>query len=81
MRINRAAPAFIEGKRQRLAARIFVPTDDAADLAGAILTRADLTGADLRHTKLGGLTQEQLDQACGENVKLDPPLTIKPCPK
>ena len=44
-----------------------------ANLTGAILTRATLTGADL--------TQVQLDTACGESVKLDPGLTIKPCPK
>jgi hypothetical protein len=63
-----------------------------ADLSGADLSHAELTGAtlfgatlidaDLSHAELTGakgLTQAQLDQACGENVKgldkLDPPLT------
>jgi uncharacterized protein YjbI with pentapeptide repeats len=54
---------------------------------GANLAGADLSGADLSGARF--LTQKQLDQACGENVrgldKLDPPLdpvpTIKPCPK
>ena len=45
-----------------------------ADLRNAMLDGADLTG-----TKLLGLTQQQLDGACGTNVKLDPPLTITPC--
>jgi len=49
----------------------------AADLTGADLNGADLTGADLREAKY--LTQAQLDQACGTDVKLDPGLTIKPC--
>jgi uncharacterized protein YjbI with pentapeptide repeats len=68
-----------------------------ADLGHAHLSRADLSGADLSGADLSGadlsgaenLTQEQLDYACGENVKgldnLDPPLdpvpTLKPCPK
>lgn len=42
------------------------------ELTGAYLKDVDLTGAE-------GLTQTQLDQACGTNVKLDPGLTIKPC--
>jgi uncharacterized protein YjbI with pentapeptide repeats len=66
----------------------------AADLTDALLRGAHLTdgllrGADLNHADLSGardVTQEQLDQACGESVKgidkLDPPLTFhpKPCP-
>lgn len=45
-----------------------------AHLTGARLSGADLTGATIK--------QAQLDQACGIiNVKLDPGLTIKPCPK
>jgi uncharacterized protein YjbI with pentapeptide repeats len=39
---------------------------------GADLTKADLRGAQF-------LTQQQLDKACGTDVKLDPGLTIKPC--
>ena len=60
-----------------------------ADLGGADLTGASLTGADLTEAKLSGtnlrgtpsLTQQQLDEACGDkNTKLNPGLTIKPCP-
>jgi len=43
-----------------------------ANLKGARLDDADLRGATV--------TQAQLDQACGTGVKLDPGLTIKPCP-
>jgi uncharacterized protein YjbI with pentapeptide repeats len=64
---------------------------DDANLRGAILFSVDATGtpkganltgtqlndADLRGTKI---TQAQLDQACGKNAKLDPGLTLKPCP-
>jgi uncharacterized protein YjbI with pentapeptide repeats len=59
-----------------------------ANLAGAKLEGADLTGAktsitsflgtDLRHVK--GLTQKQLDVACGDNTtRLPPGLTIHRC--
>ena len=48
---------------------------NAADLLGAKFQGADLSGA-------RGLTQEQLDKACGdENTKLPKNLTIKRCPK
>jgi uncharacterized protein YjbI with pentapeptide repeats len=64
---------------------------DDANLRGAILFSVDATGtpkganltgtqlndADLRGAKI---TQAQLDQACGKNAKLDPGLTLKPCP-
>jgi len=50
-----------------------------ADLTGAKLRLADLSGADLRGAK--GVTQAQLDEACGKDVKLDPPQKIKPCPR
>jgi uncharacterized protein YjbI with pentapeptide repeats len=43
-----------------------------ADLSVAHISGADLTGATV--------SQEQLDKACGINVRLDPGLTIKPCP-
>jgi hypothetical protein len=51
---------------------------DVTDWSGADLSNADLSGANLRG---GSPTQAQLDQACGDNVKLDPGLKIKPCPK
>jgi len=54
------------------------------NLSGAFLDSARLEHARLEHADLRGakrLIQQQLDEACGENVKLDPPLTIKPCPK
>ena len=63
---------------------------NGADLRGADLNGAELNGADLRGADLNGanldadLTQVQLDKACGTGVKgldkLNPPLTIKPCP-
>jgi uncharacterized protein YjbI with pentapeptide repeats len=51
-----------------------------ANLANAHLNNANLTRADLEGVK--NLTQKQLDQACGTNAKLDPPLEFhdKPCP-
>lgn len=61
-----------------------------ANLGQATLMVADLQGANLLVTFLQGanlqgvnhLTQEQLDQACGdENTKLPEGLTIKPCEK
>ena len=60
-----------------------------ADLADAKLQKADLFKADLqeaelKHTNLEGaegLTQEQLDGACGdEKTKLPHLLSIKLCP-
>jgi uncharacterized protein YjbI with pentapeptide repeats len=64
-----------------------------ANLSEADLSEADLGGADLSDTKLTGanlscadlrgaknLIQPQLDQACGTDAKLDPGLTLKPCP-
>jgi hypothetical protein len=56
---------------------------DGADLTGARLFTTDLTDANLDGTK--GLTQKELDFACGTGVKgldkIDPPLTFKdkPC--
>ena len=49
----------------------------SANLYGANLDNANLSGANLSGAKQ--LTQGQLDQTCGTNVKLDPPLTIKRC--
>ncbi len=59
-----------------------------ADLSGANLSEANLTNAVLRVTKLNGtnlsgvsgLTQAQLDRACGDDATVPPEgLTIKPC--
>ena len=53
-----------------------------ADLSGADLSDASLNGADLSEVDLSaaeGLTQAQLDQACGTNAKLPPGLTLCPC--
>ena len=50
-----------------------------AHLAGANLSGADLSGADLRTAT--GLTQVQLDEACGNPIGLPDGLTLdKPCP-
>ncbi len=57
-----------------------------ANLTGAKLNdklrgSANLTGADLNNAFLRGatITQEQLNEACGTDAKLDPGLTLKPC--
>ena len=51
-----------------------------ANLQRAFLELAKLQGADLRYA--GGLTQEQLDSACGDaETKLPPGMSIKPCPQ
>ncbi len=54
-----------------------------ANLQRAKLFRAILQGAELKQTNLEdaeGLTQEQLDRACGnEHTKPPPGLSIKPC--
>ena len=47
-----------------------------ANLSGANLSGANLSGANLIGTKV---FQEQLDKACGIEVKLDSGLTLKPC--
>jgi uncharacterized protein YjbI with pentapeptide repeats len=55
----------------------------STDLSDADLSDADLSDADLSGAT--GLTQEQLDKACGEGAKLDPDSKLtfkdKPCPK
>lgn len=52
-----------------------------ANLRGAILTDAHLSGADLSGATLTGpyVTQNQLNEACGDKTKLPQGLTIKPC--
>jgi uncharacterized protein YjbI with pentapeptide repeats len=61
----------------------------SANLSGANLSGANLSGADLQLTELSGadlrdargLTQAQLDEACGKPKALPPGLTLdKPCP-
>jgi uncharacterized protein YjbI with pentapeptide repeats len=59
-------------------ARLFGADLLGANLSGAVLINADLSGAHVSGAK--NLTQPQLDFACGDKTKLDPPLTIKPCP-
>ena len=63
---------------------------DGANLQGADLDRANLQGADLYEAKLQGaelrygegLTQEELDGACGdEKTELPSGMSIKPCPQ
>lgn len=51
---------------------------DDADLTGADLSITSFKGTDLTHVK--GLTQQQLDQACGDaETKAPPGLTVKTC--
>ena len=56
-----------------------------ADLREANLQEARLRGANLQGAELRGLiglTQEQLDLACGDaETKLPPGMFIKPCPE
>ena len=66
--------AFLGGANLREAAL------RGANLQRAFLELAKLQGADLRYA--GGLTQEQLDSACGDaETKLPPGMSIKPCPQ
>jgi uncharacterized protein YjbI with pentapeptide repeats len=51
---------------------------DGADFTGADLTITGLQGTDLKQAK--GLTQKQLDQACGDGATIAPAgLAVKPC--
>lgn len=71
------AACFNAPRRLRDLQHLLPPQDNTngANLRHANLSAADLSGAN-------GLTQGQLDGACGdERTQLDPPLTIKPCPK
>jgi uncharacterized protein YjbI with pentapeptide repeats len=53
-------------------------TLNGADLSGAILTITSIKGTDL--TKARGLTQQQLDAACGDaNTKAPAGLTVHVC--
>ena len=51
---------------------------DGADLTGANLTITSIKGTDLTHTR--GLTQKQLDAACGDaDTKVPAGLAVKTC--
>jgi len=51
---------------------------DDADLSGANLSITSIKGTDLTHTK--GLTQHQLDRACGDTgTRVSAPLHVKIC--
>ena len=51
---------------------------DGADLSGATLSITSIKGTDLTHAK--GLTQAQLDQACGDaDTRVAVPLKVKTC--
>jgi uncharacterized protein YjbI with pentapeptide repeats len=51
---------------------------DRADLSGAHLSITSIKGTDL--TRVRGLTQSQLDQACGDAAtRVAPPLRVKTC--
>ncbi len=51
---------------------------ERANLADVVLRLADMSGANLRDVR--GLTQDQLDMACGnENTVLPSGLTVRPC--
>jgi uncharacterized protein YjbI with pentapeptide repeats len=58
---------------------------DGANLFGARMHEADILGSvfnGVNFSNSTGLTQDQLDQACGSNVRgLASDLKIKPCPK
>jgi hypothetical protein len=54
----------------------------SANLFGASFSSVNLTKTNLSNSDISesyGLTQEDLDKACGQNVKLREQLTIKPC--
>lgn len=51
---------------------------DGADFSGAVLSATSFKGTDLRHAK--GLTQKQLDAACGDaSTKAPAGMTVKVC--
>jgi uncharacterized protein YjbI with pentapeptide repeats len=51
---------------------------DDADVSGANLSITSIKGTDLTHTK--GLTQHQLDEACGDTeTRVSAPLRVKNC--
>jgi len=51
---------------------------DGADLTGAVMTITSIKGTDLTHAR--GLTQQQLDSACGDaETKVPAGLAVKTC--
>jgi uncharacterized protein YjbI with pentapeptide repeats len=59
-------------------ANLFEATLDAADFSGAVLSSTSLKDADLSRAK--GLTQAQLDTACGDaKTRLPAGLRVKMC--
>ena len=51
---------------------------DGADLTGALMTITSIKGTDLTHVR--GLTQTQLDAACGDSdTKVPAGMTVKTC--
>ena len=81
-RFNNANLRFLEGSASRFARANFAGADlsDAALVGsyfgGARFTRANLAGANLSGSDFStarGLTQSQLDQACGDAETLLPP--------
>jgi uncharacterized protein YjbI with pentapeptide repeats len=59
-------------------ANLFEAKLGGADFAGALLSSTSLKSADLRHAK--GLTQAQLDTACGDaRTRLPAGLAVKAC--
>ena len=71
------SPCNLSSQQEVASQRIGFPTvatvNVAADLDGVDLSGANLTGATIYRT--------ELNKACGTGAKLDPGLTIKPCPK
>ncbi len=82
-RANLRDADFTRAKLQ--GARLFGAKLHGATLDHADLTKADLRGTDFSGANLGdtwGLTQDQLDEACGNaKTQLPPGMSIPPCPK
>ena len=78
--VGRYCPSAASGKGIGLLApvRTGLQAVSFADLSGAELIEANLSGADLHYSR--NLTQTQLDLACGNaETKLPEGLTLEPC--
>jgi len=66
-------------RRADLSGANFLHADfGSADLTGAVFSATSIKGAQLKHAK--GLTQQQIDAACGDaETELPPGLTVKLC--